>query len=196
MQMRSPVTGAASSVICALIFLLSLLSSKANAQQSLPDSPKPKNAKTQTKEPSESGWPRTFTSGADTFTIYPPQVDKWNENLIDLYCAVELKTEKESAAKYGVVWLEARTEVDKVNRLVTLDQAKVTKVKFPTAADKEPALMRLLQAKLPAATKTVSLDRLQAAVELESEVIKTVEVKNDPPKVIIASRPSLLVLID
>ena len=72
MQMRSAATGAASSFICTLIFLLSLLCSAANAQQSLPDTPKPKNTKTQTKGPSESGWPRTFTSGVDTFTIYPP----------------------------------------------------------------------------------------------------------------------------
>ena len=196
MQMRSPATGAASSVICALIFLFSLLSSNANAQQSLPDSPKPKNAKTQTKEPSESGWPRTFTSGADTFTIYPPQVDKWNEDLIDLYCAVELKTEKESAAKYGVVWFEARTEVDKVNRLVTLDQAKVTKVKFPVASDKEAILTALLEKRLPGATKTVSLDRLEAALEANDELVKGVAVNNDPPKVIIARKPSVQVLID
>jgi hypothetical protein len=144
----------------------------------------------------DNGWPRTFTSDNDRFTIYQPQVDKWEGNRIDLYSAVELKGGKDNAAKYGVVWLEARTEVDKVNRLVTLDQAKVTKVKFPTAADKEPALMRLLQAKLPAATKTVSLDRLQAAVDLDNEVIKTVEVKNDPPRVIVATKPSLLVLVD
>src|SRR6516165_11495603 len=161
MQMRSPATDAASSVICALIFLLSPLCSAANAHHSLPDSPKPQTAKTPMKEPSESRWPRTFTSGVDTFTIYPPQVDKWVENLIDLYCAVELKSGKESAAKYGVVWFQARTEVDKVNRLVTLDQTKVTKVKFPVAQNKEAELTALLEKKLPGATKTVSLDRLE-----------------------------------
>ena len=30
-----------------------------------------------------------------------------------------------------MVWIQARTEVDKVNRLVTLDQTKITKVKIP-----------------------------------------------------------------
>jgi hypothetical protein len=196
MQMRSPATDAASSVICALIFLLSLLCSAANAHQSLPDSPKPKNAKTQTKEPSESRWPRTFTSGVDTFTIYPPQVDKWDENLIDLYCAAELKSGKESAAEYGVVWFQARTEVDKVNRLVTLDQAKITKVKFPVAQNKEAELTALLEEKLPGATKTISLDRLEADLDADNELVKGVDVNNDPPKVIIASKPSLQVLID
>ena len=178
MQMRSPTTDAASSVICALIFLLPLLCSAANAHQSLPDSSKPKTAKTQTKEPSESRWPRTFASGADTFTIYPPQVDKWDENLIDLYCAVELKSGKESAAKYGVVWFQARTEVAKVNRLVTLDQAKISKVKFPVAQDKEAEL-------------TVLLFVVGVRIRLQS-----IDANNDPPKVIIASKPSLQVLID
>ena len=196
MQMRSPATDAASSVICALIFMLSLLCSASDAQQSLPDSPKPKNTKTQTKAPSDSGWPRTFISGADTFIIYQPQVDKWDENLIDLYCAAELKSGKESAAKYGVVWFQARTEVDKVNRLVTLDQANITKVKFPVAQDKEAELTALLEKKLPGATKTISLDRLEAELDADNELVKGVDVNNDPPKVIIASKPSLQVLID
>jgi hypothetical protein len=86
--------------------------------------------------------------------------------------------------------------VDKVNRLVTLDQAKVTKVKFPVAQDREIELVALLEKKLPGATKTISLDRLETALEAEDLVQKGVEVKNEPPKVIIATKPSLLVLID
>ena len=195
MQMRKPRTGIATAALCILISLLSLLLSSANAQESLRNSPKPKTPTTQSKEPSESSWPRVFNSGTDTFTVYPPQVDKWSENLIDLYCAVELKTGK-SAAKYGVVWFQARTEVDKINRLVTLDQAKVSKVKFPVAPEKETGLTALLEKKLPGATKTISLDRLEAELDEENELVKGVEVKNDPPKVIISSKPSLQVLID
>jgi hypothetical protein len=84
-----------------------------------------------------------------------------------------LKTGKDGAAKYGVVWFNARTEVDKINRLVTLDQVQLTKVKFPAATDKEAALTALLQKKLPGATKTISLDRLQAALEAAGEEIKS-----------------------
>jgi hypothetical protein len=54
----------------------------------------------------------------------------------------------------------------------------------------------LLQKKLPGTTKTISLDRLQAALEAAGEEIKGVEVKNDPPKVLVTDKPSLLVLID
>ncbi|HEV2172677.1 MAG TPA: hypothetical protein VGR71_03875 [Nitrospira sp.] len=109
MRMRS-VVDAISMGICVLLLLSSFVAN-ANAQPSLPESTKPRNVKTQTKQPSESGWPRVFTVGSDTFTIYPPQVDKWNENLTDLYCAVEVKAGKESAAKYGVVGFRQRPKL-------------------------------------------------------------------------------------
>ncbi|MDR3747042.1 MAG: hypothetical protein P4M04_02610 [Acidobacteriota bacterium] len=86
--------------------------------------------------------------------------------------------------------------MDKINRLVTLDQFELTKVKFPVAADKEAGLTALLQERVPGAIKTMSLDRLQAALEAAGEEIRGVDVKNDPPKVLIASKPSPLVLID
>jgi hypothetical protein len=195
---RSPLNYIRSTalVFCTLTLGIFLLFSAVNAQQDLPDSPKPKITAAQLKGISESAWPRTFTSGVSTFTIYQPQVEEWEDDVVSLYCAVEVKTGKETAAKYGVVWIQARTEVDKVNRLVTFDQAKVTKVKFPVAPDKEAELTALLEKRLPGATRTISLDRLQAGLESDNEGVKGVDVKNDPPKVIVATKPSLLVLID
>ncbi len=166
------------------------------AAQNLPNAPSAQKATIKKERPSEAGWPRTMTSGPDTFTIYQPQVDKWEGNHVDLYSAVELKTGKEGATKYGVIWFNARTEVDKINRLVTLDQVQVSKVRFPTAHEKESALSALIAEKLPGATKTISLDRMQAMLEAAGDEITGIEVKNDPPKVIISSKPSLLVLID
>ena len=185
-------------------FGLSLLSivlgsfpiSSSDWAQNLPNAPSAQKATVQKAQSSQADWPRTMTSGTDTFLIYQPQVDTWEGNRIDLYSAVELNTGKDSAARYGVIWFNARTEVDKINRLVTLDQVQLTKVTFPAAAEKEAELSALMTKKLPTVTKTISLDRLQAALEAAGEEIKGVDVKNDPPKVIIATKPSLLVLID
>ena len=101
--------------------------------QNLPNAPSAQKATVKKAQASEANWPRTETSGADTFLIYQPQVEKWDGNRVYLYSAVELKTGKDGAAKYGVVWFNARTEVDKINRLVTLDQVQLTKVTFPAA---------------------------------------------------------------
>ncbi|MBV8828789.1 MAG: TonB-dependent receptor [Acidobacteriaceae bacterium] len=159
-------------------------------------SPSEAAASAQRPPASEANWTRTFRSGPDTFLIYEPQIETWEGNLIHLYAAVEFQTDTDGASNYGVVWFSARTEVDKVNRLVTLEQAQVTKVKFPVAHDKESRLTELLNKTLPGATKTVSLDRMETALVAAGERVKTVEVKNDPPEVIVANNPSLLVLID
>jgi len=179
-----------------IISIISLMVCSLGLAQDLPNAPSAQKAIVKKTQASEASWPRTMTSGSDTFLIYQPQVEKWDANRIYLYSAVELKTGKDSAAKYGVVWFNARTEVDKINRLVTLDQVQLTKVTFPAAADKEAGLTALLQKKLPSTTRTISLDRLEAALEAAGDEIKGIEVKNDPPKVIVASKPSLLVLID
>ena len=178
------------------LFVVCLLASAAAWAQNLPNAPSAQKAKVQKTPNSESGWPRTVTGGADTFLIYQPQIDKWDGNRVYLYSAVEVKTGKDSAANYGVIWFDARTEVDKINRLVTLDQVQLTKVVFPAAKSKEAELDKLLQTKLPGVTKTISLDRMQAALVAAGEEVKPVDVKNDPPKIIVATKPSLLVLID
>ena len=174
----------------------SLCVAQQQPQQPLPNAPSAQKAQAQAAKTSDTGWPRTMTSGADTFVIYQPQVDKWDGNRVSLYTAVELKTGKDKAPTYGVIWFSARTEVDKFNRQVTLDQVELEKVKFPLAPEKEGELAGLIKPKLPGATKTVSLDRMQASLEASDEEIKGVDVKNDPPKVIISTKPSLLVLID
>jgi len=194
------------SFILSLVVAFLLLPSRVIAQQSapaatdqkkpLPDAPKPKTNSPQPKIPVEPDWPRTFTSGTDKFLIYQPQVDRWEGNQVFLYSAVELKSTKETASRYGVVWFQARTEVDKVNRLVTLDQAKVSQVKFPAAHEKEADLIAILEKRLPKVTKTMSLDRLEADLDTTDEELKGVPVKNDPPKVVIAKKPSVQVLID
>ncbi len=193
MQRRVTTSSCAAVLVafCACIFVGTL-----SGAQTLPNAPSTQKAKTQTAKASEGTWPRTFTSGTDKFLVYQPQVDKWEGNHIDLYSAVELTKAKGGSPTYGVVWFSARTEVDKINRLVTLDNIELTKVKFPLAPENEPVLTGLLRQKLPGATKTISLDRLEAALEAEGEVAKGVEVKNDPPKIIFSTTEAVLVLID
>ena len=161
---------AASLLIIVILILLSAAGAQ-TAQQPLPNAPSAQKAKAQSTRTSDTGWPRTMTSGADTFVIYQPQVDKWDGNRVSLYTAAELKTAKDKAPTYGVIWFSARTEVDKLNRQVTLDQVQLEKVKFPVAPEKEAELAALIKPKLPGATKTVSLDRMQASLEASDEEI-------------------------
>ena len=116
------------------IMLAPSMSCSPGQAQTPPDALNAQNAGVQRAPVSEANWPRTFKSGADTFLIYEPQVETWEDNRINLYSAVEFKTEADRASKYGALWLSARTEVDKVNRLVTLEQAQLTKCEISGSA--------------------------------------------------------------
>ncbi|HWC16613.1 MAG TPA: hypothetical protein VG498_06345, partial [Terriglobales bacterium] len=90
----------------------------------------------------------------------------------------------------------ARTEVDKINRLVTLDNLEISKIQFPTGPDKNAAILATLKTKLPGKTKIISLDRLEAGVRAAAPQFAGVEVKNDAPKIIFSTKPALLITID
>jgi len=68
---------------CSLLVLAWLLACSASFAQKLPDAPSAQKAKQPASKPAtDQGWPRTFVKAADTFTIYQPQVEKWDGNRI------------------------------------------------------------------------------------------------------------------
>ena len=154
---------------------------------------------TGTEQRVDEAWPRKATRGEETISMYEPQLEAWKGDELRAYAALALASKTDKTAKYGVVWFTARTEVDKVNRQVTLNDFRITKVKFPTMETKDNEYQAFLQAKLPGKSKVIALDRLEAdleACESENAGVEAFEVNNDPPKIIFATRPSLLILID
>ena len=146
----------------------------------------------------DQGWPRKIVSGSTTMLIYQPQIDKWEGNQIQAYAAVAVESSGSEQPTYGVVYFTARTEVDKVNRLVSLDQFKVLRGNFPTAADQGAGYLKILQQSANDRMDTIALDRLEAELAT-TQAEKTgarYDLKNDPPKIIFSSRPAVLVSID
>jgi len=154
--------------------------------------------KNQGVENGDQGWPRTIASGATKILLYQPQVDKWEGNQIQGYAAVAVENSASGLPIYGVVYFTARTEVDKVNRLVTLDNFKVTRGNFPTAADQTPAYLRTLQQAGNDKVQVIALDRLEAELATTEAEKRgaSYSLKNDPPRIIFSTKPAVLVLID
>ncbi len=78
-------------------------------------------------------WPRQVKSGTTTFLIYQPQLDSWSANQLEGHAAVAVKTAAAKDPTFGVIWFTARTEVDKVNRVVFLEDLNITRSSFPSA---------------------------------------------------------------
>ena len=146
----------------------------------------------------DSGWPRKIVSGEITLLFYQPQIRKWENNRIEAYAALAVQTAGSDRQTYGVVQFTARTEVDKVNRMVTLEDFHITNSEFPTAPDKASEYAAILQREQLSKVKTIALDRLLANLAAESAEhnFQGQQVKNEAPRIIFSTKPAMLVLID
>lgn len=146
----------------------------------------------------ERGWPRSATVNGNTLTIYQPQLEKWDGVHLEARSAVSIQKQSNPDPTFGTVWIEARTEVNKPEHLVLLDDMKVTRANFPTQPDAAQRLIDFLNQNVPEGTKEIALDRLESALAITQAQQKdnSLPLNNDPPRVIISDKPALLVLVD
>jgi len=142
-------------------------------------------------------WPRQLELPDAAATVFQPQVESWNGNALSFRIAVGLKTPAASDEIFGVVWGSARTEVDRVTRHVTLEDMALTRSSFPTLPDNGAGYLAELALELPR-TRGISLDRLEAslAATRAEGATSTVSVKNDVPRILVATSPAILLPIE
>ena len=195
----------------AYLFLLPICASAAfflNAQtEELPDAPSAvagaqlsaTSTSTKNSQNVDWDWPREADLGEAKLLMYQPQVEGWHDDQIQLYAALSVENKNDHKLNYGVVWFIGNTEVDKVNRRVTLDNFQITKLTFPALESKQSGYEQFLTSRLQGKSKVIALDRLEAAMaalQTEKSDVKGLPVKNDPPRIIYAAKPSMLVVID
>jgi hypothetical protein len=138
-------------------------------------------------------WPRVRHADNATITVYQPQVDSWDGGFIKLRAAVSVKPDGGGNEVFGIVRVSAHTLVDKSTRMVTLFNISLLQIDFPTLPDHGQAYFAALGQFLPAGTQQISLDRLQAFLSVEKVTPRTVDVKNDPPRIIVSYKPAVLI---
>src|SRR6266446_5825525 len=143
-------------------------------------------------------WPRELTSGDNTFSIFQPQYDRWEQGRLDGRSAVAVGGLASPDPRYGVVWFTTRTQVDKETQMVTLEELTVSKTDFPTVPDGGADYLAALQRAFAEAPLTIARDRLQAELKVEPVEApdRVVAVRNDPPRIIVSQAPARLVRID
>ena len=142
-------------------------------------------------------WPRQVKLPTATLLIYQPQVESWTGNVLTFRSAVAVRPVNSKDEIFGVIWATTRTQVDRVSRIVALEDLKLTRSNFPTLPDQGAAYMAALQAKMAPSERTIALDRLEASLAASGAVKPvTFPVNNDPPRIIVSQTPAILVAID
>src|SRR2546425_70818 len=178
----------------ALFIMLLVLPGLAGCTSAMPAASEPPGDSDVDVDP----WPRQLASGDNTFSLFQPQYESWDQGRLSGRAAVAVENRVSSQPKYGVIRFAARTEVDKEARMVTLEDVTVSKADFPSTPDDGAAYLAALQQILSGQPLTIALDRLQAELEVErvEDPSRIVQVKNDPPRIIVSQGPAVLVRID
>lgn len=143
-------------------------------------------------------WPKDITtkSGA-VITVYQPQPEKLSGDKLEGRAAFSAVETPGSEPVFGVFWYTATMTTDRDTRTMSLESIKISDVKLPGVMDETKILRlkQLLEVDIPTWRLTGSIDDITATIEQE-QAYGTDELKNDPPKILYASQPTTLVLID
>jgi hypothetical protein len=146
----------------------------------------------------EGVWPRQIEANGAVVLIYQPQIDSWQGNRLSARSAVAVRPPNSQSASFGVVWITARTAVDKERGVVLLDDIQIPKVSFPTMpAATQQAYLAAARKHVPSAVQTVPLQEFEANLAAgQASASTAVPVVNTPPRIIVTATPALLVRID
>jgi hypothetical protein len=77
----------------------------------------------------QEGWPRDMTFKKGVITIYQPQIESFEKNIIEARAALAIK-QKDKAPVFGAMWFSSRAVTDLDTHLVLFDEIVVESLKF------------------------------------------------------------------
>jgi len=148
-------------------------------------------------------WPRQVQMNGQALTVYQPQVEAWDGNVLELKAAVGVNVEAQNQADqhFGQVFLTARSDVDKERGAVWLSDVRVTRVLLPTAPQRAGEIEQALESSSGGGVvaRVIALDQLQSSLAIakaQRSADLQIDVLNDAPQIILSQEASVLVLMD
>ena len=124
----------------------------------------------------------------------------WDGYNLKATAAVAARTASNEEPTFGSIQMEAQALVNKDDRTVTLQRVDVTFARFPSLPDGGAKYQKLLNdaaREADAPIRKLELDRLESTVAgIEAKKNAPANLKNEPPRIVFATSPTLLVYID
>ena len=155
-------------------------------------------AKAQDTYEIDTSWPREIESDLGKIIIYQPQLDSLDGNILTGRSAVSLQGPEKKEPIFGALWFRSEVSVDRDAGLMTLEDTKVTRVRFPDATPEE---MQKISDRIEAPANTwdivLTLEQVETSLAAsEKEVASTENLKSDPPVIIFSQKPAVLISFD
>jgi len=146
----------------------------------------------------ESDWPREIDATTASIVVYQPQLDGYENGVLDAHSALAITPTGAEAPVFGAVWFKAKMEIDRDARLCDIFDVEVPRAHFPDATpESEQKLADLVRQVVPGWVHPISMDRLLPALEaIDQKVANDDRLRHDPPRIVVETGPALLVSID
>jgi hypothetical protein len=144
-------------------------------------------------------WPRQFVSPkGNTVVVYQPQLETFKGNAVTGQAALSVTKAGETVPVFGVVFFAATVSVDREADHVSVLDVKVDRVRFPKITpEQEQAFAAVLQQEIPKWQLGSSYERFIENLKIAEQERKSAEgIRNEPPKILFATEPTVLVLLD
>jgi hypothetical protein len=142
-----------------------------------------------------SSWPREKYSNGTRLIIYQPQVDDWkNFQNLSWRMAISL-TPKGGKTALGVVEMKGNTDIDNVAKVAIITNPQVTGTYFPSLDQATKEKMEQVFKTFVPSTFSISLHSLIASTP-KKEAPAGAQLNNDPPKIFVGYRPSILLSVN
>lgn len=143
-------------------------------------------------------WPFRIEVGDTLITIYMPQIETLEGDMVTARAAVSLTVPGAETPVFGAVWFESYALTDRETRTVVLSDVNIMGARFPSLEGETlDRYGELVNREIEELEFLLTLDDMKAALEnVEKQQVAAEGMKNDPPKIYFRSTPAVLITID
>ena len=145
----------------------------------------------------ENTWPKVIENPKGIITIYQPQPESLNGNIVEGRAAISVKPAKTKKPVFGAIWYKAELEVDRTTRMAVIKDVTIPNIRFSDEIDSTSRILisKLITDEVPKWKMELSMDDLISTLE-STNYKNDAKFKNDAPEIIFSNKPAVLVLID
>ena len=146
----------------------------------------------------QGAWTFIIESGNRTIHVYKPSVESFNTTKMSFRAAISVAEGKESPV-FGSMWADADLKLNNSERTVEIKSISIADLRFPDgfSATQESDLNRQITSEMARRKPKLKMDDILADLEnVRNEQTFSGNMNNNPPVIIYANKPTVLVTID
>lgn len=143
-------------------------------------------------------WPKQIDLPDGTVVLYQPQPESLKGTALTGQAAFSSTPKGKTQPTFGALWFTAVVSSDRDRQMLDVHSIKVNQVRLPEAkAEDQQRIASAVEQAVPTWGLSIPLRVVTAALaQLQVEQTKAEDLKADPPKILFASQPTVLVVLD